>query len=101
MGAINNTPQGTAHLAADNRATLNNQHDDDSDGSSSAGRIDCYNRGHFVLEAKKQKMGAHTKGFDDGLLRARAQGEGYARTVQHVCRRRGVADHHQQFAPNV
>ena len=93
MGAINNTPQGTAHLAADNRATLNNQHDDDRDGSSRAGRIDCYNRGHFVLEAKKQKMGAHTKGFDDGLLRARA--------VQHVCRRRGVADHHQQFAPDV
>jgi hypothetical protein len=37
------------------------------DGSTSAGRIDCYKRGHFILEAKKQKVGSHTKGFDDGL----------------------------------
>ena len=51
------------------------------DGSSSAGRIDCYRRGHFVLEAKKLKVGAHTKGFDDGLLRARSQGESYARAL--------------------
>jgi hypothetical protein len=51
------------------------------DGSSSAGRIDCYKRGHFVLEAKKLKSGAHTKGFDDGLLRARSQGENYARAL--------------------
>lgn len=51
------------------------------DGSTSAGRIDCYRRGHFVLEAKKLKAGNHTKGFDDGLLRARSQGEGYARAL--------------------
>ncbi len=51
------------------------------DGTSSAGRIDCYKRGHFVLEAKKLKAGAHTKGFDDGLLRARSQGESYARAL--------------------
>ena len=51
------------------------------DGSTSAGRIDCYRRGHFVLEAKKLKAAAHTKGFDDGLLRARAQGEAYARAL--------------------
>lgn len=51
------------------------------DGSTSAGRIDCYRRGHFVLEAKKLKAGSHTKGFDDGLLRARTQGEGYARAL--------------------
>lgn len=51
------------------------------DGSSSSGRIDCYRRGHFVLEAKKLKAGAHTKGFDDGLLRARTQGESYARAL--------------------
>lgn len=51
------------------------------DGSSSAGRMDCYRRGHFVLEAKKLKAGAHTKGFDDGLLRARSQGESYARAL--------------------
>jgi hypothetical protein len=51
------------------------------DGSTSAGRIDCYKRGHFVLEAKKLKASRHTKGFDDGLLRARSQAEGYARAL--------------------
>ncbi|MGB4585249.1 MAG: DNA methyltransferase, partial [Rhodoferax sp.] len=51
------------------------------DGSSSAGRIDCYRRGHFVLEAKKLKNNAPTKGFDDALLRARTQAEGYARAL--------------------
>jgi len=51
------------------------------DGSTSAGRIDCYRRGHFVLEAKKLKAAGHTKGFDDGLLRARSQGEAYARAL--------------------
>ena len=49
------------------------------DGSSSAGRIDCYKHGHFVLEAKKTRLNAKTKGFDDALLRARAQGVGFAR----------------------
>jgi hypothetical protein len=51
------------------------------DGSSSNGFIDCYRRGAFVLEAKKVKAGAHTKGFDDALLRARAQAESYARAL--------------------
>jgi hypothetical protein len=51
------------------------------DGSTSPGRIDCYRRGHFVLEAKKFKAPTHTKGFDDGLLRARSQAEGYARAL--------------------
>lgn len=51
------------------------------DGSTSAGRIDCYRRGHFVLEAKKLKAAGHTRGFDDGLLRARSQGEAYARAL--------------------
>ncbi len=50
-------------------------------GSTSSGRIDCYRRGHFVLEAKKLKAGAHTRGFDDGLLRARSQAENYARAL--------------------
>lgn len=54
------------------------------DGTTSAGRIDCYRRGHFVLEAKKLKAGAATKGFDDALLRARAQAEGYARALPAV-----------------
>ncbi|MGY1409829.1 class I SAM-dependent DNA methyltransferase [Luteimonas sp. A611] len=51
------------------------------DGGSSAGRIDLYRRGAFVLESKKLKQGAHTKGFDDALLRARSQAEGYARAL--------------------
>lgn len=51
------------------------------DGHTSAGRIDCYRRGAFVLEAKKVKAGPDTKGFDDAILRARAQGEGYARAL--------------------
>ena len=53
-------------------------------GSSSAGRIDCYRRGHFVLESKKLKTTstkATTKGFDDALLRARSQAENYARAL--------------------
>ena len=32
-----------------------------------------------MLEAKKLRAGRHTKGFDDALLRARSQAEGYAR----------------------
>ncbi|WP_188708642.1 class I SAM-dependent DNA methyltransferase [Polaromonas eurypsychrophila] len=51
------------------------------DGSTSPGRIDCYRRGHFVLESKKLKSSTQTKGFDDALLRARAQAEGYARAL--------------------
>jgi hypothetical protein len=57
------------------------------DGGASAGRIDCYRRGCFVLEAKKIKVGsggtaqAASKGFDDALLRARSQAEGYARAL--------------------
>jgi hypothetical protein len=51
------------------------------DGSTSPGRIDCYRRGHFVLESKKLKSNTQTKGFDDALLRARAQAEGYARAL--------------------
>ncbi|HEY4531093.1 MAG TPA: DNA methyltransferase [Luteimonas sp.] len=51
------------------------------DGSTSAGRIDLYRRGAFVLESKKVRAGQHTKGFDDALLRARSQAEGYARAL--------------------
>ena len=42
------------------------------DGSTSPGRIDCYKHGHFVLEAKKTRLNANTKGFDGALLRAPA-----------------------------
>jgi len=51
------------------------------DGSASHGFIDCYRRGMFVLEAKKVRAAGHTKGFDDALLRARAQAESYARAL--------------------
>ena len=50
------------------------------DGTSSEGRIDCYRRGHFVLESKKIKGApATSKGFDDRMQRARGQAEAYAR----------------------
>ncbi len=51
------------------------------DGGASEGRIDCYRRGAFVLEAKKLRAGPQTRGFDDGLMRARAQAESYARAL--------------------
>jgi len=51
------------------------------DGSTSAGRIDCYKRGAFVLESKKVRAEANTRTFDDALLRARNQGENYARAL--------------------
>ncbi len=57
------------------------------DGSTSPGRVDCYRRGAFVLESKKLNPGAQahlgktTKGFDDALMRARAQAEAYARAL--------------------
>lgn len=35
------------------------------DGSASDRRVDCYKRSHFILEAKKLKIGSHTKGYDD------------------------------------
>lgn len=51
------------------------------DGSQSHGFIDCYRRGMFVLEAKRVKAATETRGFDDALLRARAQAESYARAL--------------------
>ncbi len=55
------------------------------DGSHTPGYIDCYRRGTFVLEAKKVRAGRSgetlTRGFDDALMRARNQAEGYARAL--------------------
>ncbi|MCF8152381.1 MAG: hypothetical protein K9J80_16680, partial [Sulfuritalea sp.] len=51
------------------------------DGSSSEGRIDCYRRDAFVLEAKKLGAGGTAKMFDSLLLRARSQAENYARAL--------------------
>jgi hypothetical protein len=51
------------------------------DGSESQGFIDLYRRGAFVCETKRLKQDAATRGFDDALLRARGQAEGYARAL--------------------
>ena len=50
------------------------------DGTTSPGRIDCYKRGAFVLEAKKLRPGT-ASAFDAALLAARSQAEGYARAL--------------------
>ena len=52
------------------------------DGSSSAGRIDCYRRSHFVWESKKLRyIKTETRRFDAAMLTARAQAESYARAL--------------------
>jgi hypothetical protein len=52
-----------------------------SDGSESDRRVDCYKRGHFILEAKKLKSGTHTKNYSNTLLGAHAQAQNYARAL--------------------
>ena len=52
------------------------------DGSTSAGRIDCYKRGHFVWESKKFKyLAKGGAAHGTAMLTARAQAEGYARAL--------------------
>jgi hypothetical protein len=52
------------------------------DGSTSAGRIDCYKRNAFVWESKKlRNTPVAGKRFDIALLAARAQAENYARAL--------------------
>ncbi|WP_271678724.1 class I SAM-dependent DNA methyltransferase [Thermomonas mangrovi] len=55
-----------------------------ADGSTSPGRVDLYRRGAFVLESKKIKAGAHTRGFDETMLRAHSQAQAYARALPAV-----------------
>jgi hypothetical protein len=51
-------------------------------GSTSAGRIDCYKRGAFVWESKKLRNSAALgKRFDIAMLTARSQAENYARAL--------------------
>ncbi len=50
------------------------------DGSSSSGRIDCYRRDAFILEAKKIRDG-RKQGYDEAMLAARNQAENYARAI--------------------
>jgi hypothetical protein len=58
------------------------------DGTSSAGRIDCYKRGHFVWESKKLRLSPTgekaNQRFDTALLAARSQAENYARALPPV-----------------
>lgn len=55
-----------------------------ADGTTRARRIDCYKRGHFILESKKLNSGQHTKGFDNGLIKAHAQASDYVRALPAV-----------------
>ncbi len=52
-----------------------------SDGSASDRRVDCYKRGHFILEAKKVNTGSHTKSYSHTLMGAHAQAQNYARAL--------------------
>jgi hypothetical protein len=61
------------------------------DGSVSAGFVDLYRRGAFMLEAKKLRK-ADGKGFDDAMLRARGQAEQYARALPAAEGRPPLAD---------
>lgn len=51
------------------------------DGSTSAGRIDLYRRGCFILESKKIRGSVSKQKMDDALLLARSQAENYARAL--------------------
>ena len=56
------------------------------DGSRTAGFIDCYRRGHFVLEAKRikdgeQRLARGSKTVHTTMLAARNQAESYARAL--------------------
>jgi hypothetical protein len=52
------------------------------DGSTSAGRIDCYRRGCFVWESKKfRNVKAGSSTFNTAMLTARTQAENYARAL--------------------
>jgi hypothetical protein len=52
-----------------------------SDGSESDRRVDCYKRGHFILEAKKVNTGSHTKSYSHTMMGAHAQAQNYARAL--------------------
>ncbi|RYH46717.1 MAG: class I SAM-dependent DNA methyltransferase, partial [Alcaligenaceae bacterium] len=52
-----------------------------SDGTSSAGRVDCYRRGRFVAESKKQRAAVESERFSRTLKEAHAQAQNYARAL--------------------
>ena len=51
------------------------------DGSTSTGRIDCYKRICFLLEAKQSGLAVQSTAWDAAMLRAHAQGSNYARAL--------------------
>lgn len=52
-----------------------------ADGSTSAGRVDCYRRGCFVAESKKTKASVGSDRFSRSLLEAHSQAQNYARAL--------------------
>lgn len=52
-----------------------------ADGTSSAGRVDCYRRGCFIAESKKLKASVGTERFSRNLIEAHAQAQNYARAL--------------------
>ena len=52
-----------------------------ADGSTSAGRVDCYRRGRFIAESKKLKAALDSERFSRTLREAHAQAQNYARAL--------------------
>jgi hypothetical protein len=52
-----------------------------ANGTSSAGRVDCYRRGRFIAESKKLKASVDSERFSRNLLEAHAQAQNYARAL--------------------
>lgn len=73
-----NRPHATADQDYMFERPLKEKH---SDGSESDRRVDCYKRGHFILEARKVNLGSHTKSYSNTLLGAHAQAQNYARAL--------------------
>lgn len=73
-----NRPHATADQDYMFERPLKEKH---SDGSESDRRVDCYKRGHFILEARKVNLGNHTKSYSNTLLGAHAQAQNYARAL--------------------
>ncbi|MBA4284501.1 MAG: hypothetical protein C0434_03090 [Xanthomonadaceae bacterium] len=48
------------------------------DGTEAERHVDCYRRGAFVPAARKLSRKEATRGFDEVLMKAKAQAEGYA-----------------------
>ncbi len=51
------------------------------DGSTSTGRIDCYRRACFLLEAKQSGLAIQSTAWDAAMLKAHAQASHYARAL--------------------